>query len=443
MGIGMGRRTLVLSAAGLASGCSLWDDWFGAPDKPPLPGKREAISRPRHGLEPPGRQNVPLTMPPTVANADWPQAGGNPAHNMGHLTASDRPSRVWSVDIGEGGGYRAKITAQPVVAGGAVFAMDSDGVVSAFDLGSGSRRWRVSTQAEDDRSFNVGGGLAVDGSLVYASTGRAEVLALAVSDGAINWRQPLPAPARSAPTIADGRIFINTIDGQLVAHALDDGHRLWAYRASGEVTGMLGQPAPTVSGPFVVAGFPSGEIVALRAATGGVAWSDSLAASRGRGSLADLSSLRGRPVADESRVYAISLGGQMVAFDLRSGLRLWEKEVSSEESIWAAGEWLFIVTVEQQIAAINRADGHAGWVSDLPRYGDPEKQTHPIFWRGPVLASDRLILGGTNEQATAVSPYTGEILGTQELSGAASVAPVVASATILLVTDDATLLALR
>jgi outer membrane protein assembly factor BamB len=43
----------------------------------------------------------------------------------------------------------------------------------------------------------------------------------------------------------------------------------------------------------------------------------------------------------------------------------------------------------------------------------------------------------------AVSPYTGKILGTQKLSGAASVAPVVADRTVFLVTDDGSLLALR
>jgi outer membrane protein assembly factor BamB len=43
----------------------------------------------------------------------------------------------------------------------------------------------------------------------------------------------------------------------------------------------------------------------------------------------------------------------------------------------------------------------------------------------------------------AVSPYTGEILGQQDLSGAASLGPVVAGGTVFVVTDDGRLLALR
>jgi outer membrane protein assembly factor BamB len=45
--------------------------------------------------------------------------------------------------------------------------------------------------------------------------------------------------------------------------------------------------------------------------------------------------------------------------------------------------------------------------------------------------------------ALAISPYTGEVLGEQKLSGAVSVPPVVAMNTVFIVTDDATLVALR
>jgi hypothetical protein len=43
----------------------------------------------------------------------------------------------------------------------------------------------------------------------------------------------------------------------------------------------------------------------------------------------------------------------------------------------------------------------------------------------------------------SVSPYTGEIIGRQSLSGALSVAPSVAGGTVFVITDDATLVALR
>ena len=68
---------------------------------------------------------------------------------------------------------------------------------------------------------------------------------------------------------------------------------------------------PAFAAGLLVAGFGSGELVALNPTSGAVVWSDSLAAARGRTSLADVSSVRGRAVIKDGRVYAISLGQQL------------------------------------------------------------------------------------------------------------------------------------
>jgi outer membrane protein assembly factor BamB len=161
------------------------------------------------------------------------------------------------------------------------------------------------------------------------------------------------------------------------------------------------------------------------------------------GSLADFSAIRGLPVIADRRVYAISMGGLMVAVDLPTGRRLWERQIGGEDSPWAAGSWLFIVSLDQRMAAVNRDDGRVAWVTELPRWENPEKQRDAITWFGPLLVGDRLIVAGTSHEALAVSPYTGEILGRQKLSGAASLSPVAAGGTVFVVTDDGRLLALR
>jgi hypothetical protein len=119
--------------------------------------------------------------------------------------------------------------------------------------------------------------------------------------------------------------------------------------------------------------------------------------------------------------------------------------VAGEDSIWAAGDWLFVVSLQKQIAAIHRVDGRVAWVTELPRRVDPDDADSDLIaaWYGPLLVSDRLVVTGTNGMALAVSPYTGAILGQQELAGPASLAPIVAGGTIYVVTDDGKLVALR
>ena len=437
---GFGRRTALLAPLAL-SGCGLWDNWFGE-HKTPLPGKREPIVGGRGSLR--VDDGVPkVVLPTAVSNAGWPQAGGNPAHFMGHLAAGERLAEAWSADIGAGGGLRQKIMAQPVAANGIVYVMDSDAVVSAFDITNGGRIWRFDTKNDEDDSTNVGGGLALDQGTLYAVNGLGELVALDAAKGVQKWRSNFHVPARSAPTVVEGRLFLTTIEDRLLALAGDDGRQLWDHQAANPITSVLGCPAPAYANGLVVAGFGSGELAAVHAESGTVVWTDNLAANIAGGAVADFSAVRGLPVIAGGRVYAIGMGGLMIANDLPTGRRLWEREVGGEDHPWAAGSWLFIVSLQQRMAAINREDGRVAWVTDLPRWDNPEKQKGIITWYGPLLVGDRLVVAGTSKSALAVSPFTGEVLGQQDLSGKASLGPIAVAGTVYVVTDDGRLLALR
>jgi len=72
-----------------------------------------------------------------------------------------------------------------------------------------------------------------------------------------------------------------------------------------------------------------------------------------------------------------------------------------------------------------------------------QDKKRPIYWSGPILAGDRLIVTGSNAQAYSISPYTGEILGKIELPGGSHLPPIIVNGTLLMVTDNADLVALR
>ena len=80
----------------------------------------------------------------------------------------------------------------------------------------------------------------------------------------------------------------------------------------------------------------------------------------------------------------------------------------------------------------------------MPRWADPEQHKNTLSWYGPLLVGDRLIVTGTDQNALSVSPYTGDILGRLELSEApAPFSPIVADGTVLIITNNARLIALR
>ncbi|HUA77424.1 MAG TPA: PQQ-binding-like beta-propeller repeat protein [Acetobacteraceae bacterium] len=432
------RRAALLAPLALA-GCG---DWFGS-SKKPLPGVRLDVLPPPRTLSVDTTNTSPITLPPPQRNPDWPQVGGNVEHRMGSLAAGTSLQIAWRASIGEGASYRRMLTAQPIVAGGNVFTMDSAGVVRAFRLADGSQLWRFNTKAQKDRSQELGGGISYDSGALYAATGRAEVVAIDAAKGVLRWRQAIGQPARSAPTISGGTLYVPTIAAQLLALGTADGKQIWSYQGRGALVGLLGEPSPAIGNGLVIAGFASGELTALSLDSGTVQWSDNLGAVLGANSPADISAVHALPVVDGSEVYAISLGQLFVDEDIHSGRRVYYLEVAGSETPTVAGDWLFLLTADQRLAAIQRHVGLVRWITVMPRFTDPKHEKGPILWQGPVLAGGRLLLTSDKGELAAIEPGSGKILERQRLPGPAAMAPVVADATVLVLLRDGTLTAWR
>jgi len=133
----------------------------------------------------------------------------------------------------------------------------------------------------------------------------------------------------------------------------------------------------------------------------------------------------------------------MVAIDLRTGDRVWEQDIGGTQSPWVAGDYVYVLANDESLICLTRQDGKIRWVRDLPRFQKPKKKEDALFWTGPVLAGDRLIVASSAGEAFSVSPYTGDPLGWTEFPDGVFVTPTVAGKTLYVVTSDADLIALR
>ena len=442
------RIAAALGIAGLLGACSAfgdaYDGVFSGSAEEILPGQRIAILSLDRGLRPdPVVAELQVRLSEPYVNRTWTHYGGNPEHAMYHLALGDSPRRVWSADIGEGSGDDRRLLAQPLVVDGVVYTMDSLATVSAYDAARGGLKWRSDLEPEDEDDGYFGGGIAYDAGRIYVSTGFARVFSLDAETGAVIWRQPVPAPIRAAPTAANGRVFVVTLDNQTIALSAENGERLWNHSGLQEATSLVGGASPAVSGSTVIVPYSSGEIVGLLAENGRVLWSESLSSMTRIDPLGDIAHIRGAPVIDRGVVFAISHSGRMIAVDLRRGVRAWEAALGGVEMPWVGGEFIFVLTNDAQLVCLTRREGRIRWVRPLARFANPEKQEGPIHWSGPVLAGDRLIVAGSNRQALSISPYSGEVLGVIELPDSVFMAPVVADNSLYFLTEGGKLVVLR
>jgi outer membrane protein assembly factor BamB len=344
--------------------------------------------------------------------------------------------------------------------GGAIFTLDAEAHVYAFDAKTGRPLWdkRLAPKNGTDMptlfgllgkpntiepASGMGGGIAYDAGKVFVTSGFGVAFAMDAKTGERIWGQDIGTPIVNAPVVNGGRIFFSTHDNHFFALAETNGRQLWTHQGIPESAGVLSSTSAAVLGEFVIAPYSSGEVYALRVQTGQVAWSDVLSHSGQVTALSELDDIAGRPVIDRDAVFAISHSGVMAAISLSSGDRLWSRDVGGTQTPLAAGDYVYVISGDGQLLCLTRKEGKIRWVHQMPAYANEKLQEHPISWNGPLLVSDKLILASSDGYMEAVSPYTGELLGKVELAGGTSVAPIVADGVVYIYTDDAKLVALR
>jgi len=384
-----------------------------------------------------------VVVPPAVDNADWPQAGNTPSKSYGNLGLSEAPGRAWTASIA-GSGKRQRLAASPVIGGGRVFAMDTQGVVHAFDAATGRQQWTQAFRIKGDSAAAVfGGGASYDSEKVYITTGLGEVAALEAATGKLLWRVKPAGPLRGSPTIAFNAVYAMTQDNQIIALNAEDGALLWNVSASIGQSGVFGVAAPAVGQGTVVAGFSTGELVAYRYENGRTLWSDALARTSLATSVGVLTDIDADPIIDRGQVFALGQGGRMAAYELVTGQRIWELNLAGISTPAIAGEWIFTLTDDGKLLCLARNTGRARWSTQLARFENEKKRKSAIFWTGPVLAGGRLWIANSRGEVLSASVEDGSVRPFTKVGKSVSLAPVVAGRTLYVLDDGGKISAFR
>lgn len=375
---------------------------------------------------------------------NWSQPGGQADNAPQNIMAGPGLAVAWRRSVGEGSTNAVRLTAPPVAADGRLYVMDAAQTVHALDSGTGRSLWSTALRPEKTKDRNaIGGGVAVAGGRIFATSGYGEMLALDSATGQVAWRTKVNAPFGAAPTVAEGRVFAVTNDSELLAFDAATGTVQWSHQAIAEPARILSASSPAVVGDIVIAPFASGEVIALLAANGRRLWVDALSRAGRATSLSAINDIAGRPAVLDGTVYAASHSGLVAAIDQRSGQRVWWRGLPSTQTPWVAGDAVYAVSVDGELAAMDRTNGQIFWVTQLTRFKDAEDRKGRISWAGPIMAGGKLILAGSNGAAAIVDPETGRMERTFDIGSPVFVAPIAAGGMVYIYADDGRIVALK
>ncbi|WP_226782554.1 PQQ-binding-like beta-propeller repeat protein [Oceaniglobus trochenteri] len=386
-----------------------------------------------------------ISLPAMVANADWTQKAGGATHRIAHPALGNNLTRIWSAPIGEGDNRRHRITADPVVADGRIFTVDSRARVMAHST-AGAALWSVDlTPPSDNPDDASGAGLAVSGNRLFVTTGFGDLVALDVATGARLWTQELDAAPSGAPTVVGDLVYLVTRDALAWAVRTDKGRVEWTLQGTPSPSGVVGGAAPAVNDRVAVFPFAGGELVSALRSGGTRIWGSNVAGTRLGRVYARVSDISGDPVIDGDRVYAGSPSGRTVAIDLTSGETLWSAREGAMSPVVVAGGSVFTVSDRAELVRLDAATGGKVWGSELPFFvKENARKRKAVFGNyGPILAGGQLWVASGDGALRAFSPESGAATGGVDLPGGAATNPVVAGRTLYVVSSNGQLHAFR
>ena len=435
------RKLLLCTLVLLGGGCSA--GFLGEKESEDLlKGKRVSINYLRSDLIADKRlENVEIVLPYPKVNKIWLKQGGNPTNSMQHLSFGDTPQKIWDVKAGVGSSKDSMLLASPIVIDGKVFVLDAKGMLKALNLSDGSSIWERSLKPAENSVYS--GAIASDSRYIFATLGSGELVCIKSSDGSEVWRTSIKSPLRGGATVVDDRIYVVTIDNKTLSFSAKTGQRLWTHSGAAESAALIGGGSPSVKSNVVVVSYSSGEVFGLKAETGRVFWADHLGADNRLNGVGHIADINGSPVIDRGLVFNISNSGRLLATELRTGGRIWERAISGANTPWIAGEFIFIISNEGQIICLTRKSGLVKWVTQMPVFESPEDKEGIIKYVGPIIVGDRLIIASSLGEIYSLSPYKGTILGKVNISGSVYIPPIVAGQTLLVLSDSGVLTAFR
>ena len=359
-----------------------------------------------------------------VAAACSSPSGPKPAE----LQRLEKPQEVrvlWSARIG--GADRFVFFPAPV--GDSVFAAARDGTVVRLDAAArGRERWRVTLEKR------LSAGVAANEGTVVVATEDGDVFALSASDGKQRWRSRVSSEVLAPAALASGLVIVRSVDNRIFAFDERDGKRRWVYQRAPASLIVRSPAGVTVVGETAYAGFSGGKLAAIALSNGGVRWESTVAVPKGATELERVTDVVGEPVVQGREVCAAAYQGRVACFDMASGRQVWTRELSSLTGMSADARYAFVSDDRGSVHELDRTNGRSVWKQDKLAYRQLSV---------PVPVGNVVAVGDLEGYVHFLSRESGAFVARYSSGGGpVRAAPLALASSVLIQTQDGTLVAL-
>lgn len=303
---------------------------------------------------------------------------------------------------------------------------DDAGVVQALAADNGRVLWRGEVGAK------LGAGVGSDGRYAAVVTRDNELVVL--DAGKALWRKTLATGVRTAPLVAGERVFVLTLDRQVLAFDVLDGRRLWDLRRPGDPL--------TLSQSGVLAAYQDTLVVGQGARLAGVdplrgtlRWEATVANPRGTNEVERLADLVGPVMRSGELLCVRAFQAAVGCVNAARGSTAWSRNAGGTQGLGGDAQMVYGVDGTDRITAWKTANGDVAWNAE---------QFLNRKLSAPLALGETVLVGDSEGYVHFVSRDSGKTVLRLSTDGSPIVGtPVALGTTVLVATRKGGLFALR
>ncbi len=231
----------------------------------------------------------------------------------------------------------------------------NDGVVQALSADNGQVLWRV------DVGRKLSAGVGSDGRFAAVVTRDNELVTLEA--GKISWRKPLGSSVVAAPFVAGERVFVLTVDRQVIAFDAIDGTKIFQMQRPGDSLTLAKAGVLTAYQDTLVVG-QGQRLTGMDPLRGLVRWEASLANPRGTNEVERLADLVGPPVRQGDVICARAFQSAIGCANAERGSPIWLRNTSGNDAIGGDAEQVYGTDASDRLTAYKLSNGDTVWLAE-------------------------------------------------------------------------------
>ncbi|MGM9513800.1 outer membrane protein assembly factor BamB [Roseateles sp. DB2] len=303
---------------------------------------------------------------------------------------------------------------------------DSDGVVQRLNAADGAVIWRAALKEK------LSAGVGSDGRYAAVVTRDNDLVSL--DEGRTLWRKPLSVPILTAPLVAGERIFVLTVDRAVLAYDALDGRKLFELRRPGDPLTLL-QPGAIGSYKDTLVVGQGSRLAGIDPLRGSVRWEASVANPRGTNEVERLADVVGPLVRTGELLCARGFQSAVSCINAERGSTVWTRNVGGVMGVGGDAQTVVGGDASDRLTAWRTSNGDVLWNAE--RFLNRKLST-------PLVLGQSVVVGDFEGQVHFLNRETGKTQLRLPTDGSAiAAAPVAAGNTILVVTRNGGLFALR